>query len=177
MCVVSNTGRFKRVNQAFTSILGFTSKELHSLNLVGLVHPNDVRVTEAALERLQSGERIIHFENRLLCREKSYRLIAWTTAAHETNTNVIYAVGRDITEQRSLERGILQAADNEQRRIAHDLHDGLGQELAGLTMMAESLAKILAGRSSSESLLAKKIAIQLDASLQLTRSLLAAFGL
>jgi PAS domain S-box-containing protein len=52
----------------------------------------------------------------------------------------VYCAARDITERRRLERAVLQAADGEQRRLGHDLHDGLGQELTGLSMLASALA-------------------------------------
>jgi len=84
---------------------------------------------------------------------------------------MLFAIGRDITEQRALERSLLQIADNEQRRISHDLHDGLGQELAGTSMMARSLANKLKEKSQPESELATKIAKLLGDSLKLSRSL------
>src|SRR5262249_11839481 len=41
----------------------------------------------------------------------------------------------NAAEARELERRILEISDAEQRRIGHDLHDGLGQQLTGMTMM------------------------------------------
>jgi PAS domain S-box-containing protein len=35
----------------------------------------------------------------------------------------------DVTERKELERGILEAAERERRRLGQDLHDGLGQRL------------------------------------------------
>jgi PAS domain S-box-containing protein len=52
----------------------------------------------------------------------------------------VYCSARDITERRRLERAVLEAADSEQRRLGHDLHDGLGQELTGLSMLASAIA-------------------------------------
>ncbi|MDX2187833.1 MAG: response regulator [Opitutaceae bacterium] len=39
---------------------------------------------------------------------------------------------RDVSEERELARAIADASERERRRIAHDLHDGLGQEMAAL---------------------------------------------
>ncbi len=47
----------------------------------------------------------------------------------------------DITERRRLEAHILEASTNEQRRFALDLHDGLGQDLVGLSLLATAAAK------------------------------------
>ena len=56
---------------------------------------------------------------------------------------VIVAV-RDITERRRLEAELLEISDAEQRRIGHDLHDGLGQQLTGLEMQTFLLQDDLA---------------------------------
>jgi two-component system sensor histidine kinase UhpB len=49
-------------------------------------------------------------------------------------------------ERMRLECNLREAADDERRRLARELHDGLGQELTGLAMLADALAK-RAGRS------------------------------
>jgi PAS domain S-box-containing protein len=65
-----------------------------------------------------------------------------------------FCAARDITEQRRLERAVLEAADREQRRLGHDLHDGLGQELTGISMLAGALASAerKAGRPAADGL-------------------------
>ncbi len=46
----------------------------------------------------------------------------------------------DITERMHLEREVLEVSAREQQRIGQDLHDGLGQELTGVSLMLRSLA-------------------------------------
>lgn len=46
---------------------------------------------------------------------------------------------RDITERRELQRRILHAATDEQRRIGQELHDGIQQELTGLALFASAV--------------------------------------
>lgn len=46
---------------------------------------------------------------------------------------------RDITQGRRLEREVLEASEEERRRVALELHDGLGQLLAALSMQAQTL--------------------------------------
>ena len=48
-------------------------------------------------------------------------------------------VGRDVTELKLLGRQIRSIAEREQQRIGHDLHDGLGQELTGLSLLLKGL--------------------------------------
>jgi len=50
------------------------------------------------------------------------------------------AVVMDVTDRKMLERAIIDASNREQQRIGHDLHDGLGQELTGISLMLRSYA-------------------------------------
>lgn len=52
----------------------------------------------------------------------------------------------DVTEQRRLQREILEVSGREQRRIGQDLHDGLGQVLTGVTFLGQALGKKLQDR-------------------------------
>jgi PAS domain S-box-containing protein len=49
-------------------------------------------------------------------------------------------VCRDVTERLTLEHEILDAASREQAHLAHDLHDGLGQQLTGIALFIRGLA-------------------------------------
>jgi signal transduction histidine kinase len=44
-------------------------------------------------------------------------------------------------ERLDLERKVLEISDEERRRIGHDLHDGLGQHLTGISLLSASLAQ------------------------------------
>jgi signal transduction histidine kinase len=60
-------------------------------------------------------------------------------------------IGRDITEQKRLEREIIDISAREQERIGQDLHDGIGQKLTGAAFRARALEHKLALRSCAES--------------------------
>jgi PAS domain S-box-containing protein len=49
----------------------------------------------------------------------------------------------DVTERNELRRRLLETADVERRRLAHDLHDGLGQVLTGLSLGASTLRRVV----------------------------------
>lgn len=51
----------------------------------------------------------------------------------------VLCVYADLTDQRAVERRILDVVQRTQRRIGADLQDGLGQELAGIAMLLRSL--------------------------------------
>ena len=173
MCIADQDMKFRRVNRAFTDILGYSREELTGKSFRELVHPDDRTTVDSAFRRAHPDAKLIRFEIRFRCKNGAYRIVSWTSpiSDNEMDRETVFAVGRDVTEKRTLERRLLLIADEEQKRIAHDLHDGLGQELTGLAMMAESLTIDLQQKNLPESDLSNKIAIQLDSSLQLTRSL------
>jgi PAS domain S-box-containing protein len=91
-----------------------------------------------------NGERI-----RL---EISTRLIA-----HEGRQVEIEGIARDVTERHRLETEILEVSTREQRRIGHDLHDGVCQQLAGIAFLSEILADKLEEQGRPEAAEAHKI--------------------
>jgi signal transduction histidine kinase len=94
------------------------------------------------LQLLQSG--------RATQREWRVRdTIFYTPFTNPQNGSVetILAVALDITERVQLERQIAEAANLEQQRIARDLHDGLGQELTGISLSLSGISAHL--RSSA----------------------------
>jgi signal transduction histidine kinase len=78
---------------------------------------------------------------------------------------------RDITERKRLEREILEISDREQRRIGHDLHDGLCQHLAGIELMSQVLEQKLAPQSRDAAKRAGAIAKNVREAISQTRSL------
>ena len=65
---------------------------------------------------------------------------------------VITGIIRDISRRKNLEREVTEIAAAEQRRIGQELHDGVSQELTGLTMMATALRERLKDDAATESL-------------------------
>jgi two-component system sensor kinase FixL len=81
----------------------------------------------------------------------------------------VEGIARDITERRRLEREILEISNREQRRIGHDLHDGVCQQLAGLAFMTSSLAHLLKEKGEAEAAKAERIASLLNTVMNQTR--------
>ncbi len=57
---------------------------------------------------------------------------------------------RESAERQRMAREMLAVSDREQRRIGQDLHDGLGQLLAGMAFLSQALAQKLARQSIAE---------------------------
>jgi len=75
----------------------------------------------------------------------------------ERRDGEVEGMGRDITARRRLERELLEVSNREQRRIGHDLHDGVCQQLAGIAYLVDILGDKLQKKSEPESADAEKI--------------------
>lgn len=56
----------------------------------------------------------------------------------------------DITERKRVGLQIVEAIEREQRRIGHDLHDGVGQQITGLRFMSSALRRKLEEQKIAE---------------------------
>jgi signal transduction histidine kinase len=74
-------------------------------------------------------------------------------------------------ERLELERKVLEVGDDERRRIGHDLHDGLGQQLTGISLLSASLAQRIATGGSYSADDAEKISQLVTQSIGWTRDL------
>ena len=113
-CTAGFDGFFKTVNPACENILGFTSEELLSRPYLRFVHPDDCRATTTESGRLQRGEMTFAFENRYRCKDGSYKWILWNAVSVPAK-QIIYCVGREITERKF--------AEQEQKRLTTNLEN------------------------------------------------------
>lgn len=102
LCLVDRRGTLRWLNPAWERLLGWTSPQLRRADLLDFVHPADVDDTQAALEQLRGGRDEIRFENRLRCRDGSFRWLQWS--AVPVRHGALYGSARDITEQKLIER-------------------------------------------------------------------------
>jgi PAS domain S-box-containing protein len=80
-------------------------------------------------------------------------------------------LANDVTDRKRLEREILEISEREQRRIGQDLHDGLGQHLAGIELMSQVLEQNLGAKNRKEAARAGEIAGHVRDAISQTRSL------
>jgi len=78
---------------------------------------------------------------------------------------------QEITERSRLEKEVLEISTAEQRRIGQDLHDSVGQMLAGTAFMSTILEQKLAEKSLTEASNAAEISKLLKQALKQTRLL------
>jgi signal transduction histidine kinase len=63
-------------------------------------------------------------------------------------TERTFELRRELERTRALEREVAHIAEEERRRIGHELHDNLGQRLTGVSLSAEALAASLSTENS-----------------------------
>ncbi len=85
-----------------------------------------------------------------------------------SHTRLFAGVIMDLSEQQRLQREIMDVPVREQRRIGQELHDGIGQQLTGLGMLAASLVN---KASKPEHQLATQLASGIQETLSQVRKL------
>ena len=81
------------------------------------------------------------------------------------------ALTREIGERERLEKEILEISEREQRRIGHDLHDGLCQHLTATAMAGQVLGQKLAARSVPEAADAGELVRLIEDGIAMTRDM------
>ena len=136
-------------NEGMATTTGYGTSELVGKFLNIFEGPKTNReVMQKMRTALEQGDpfsaEVVHYK-----KDGSPYLVHWHISPVRDPSGLIthyVSVQREITEQRRLERELVEISDREQRRIGRDLHDGLGQTLTGLAFMAKSLERRLKNR-------------------------------
>ena len=161
-------------NQAAERMYGYTADEMIGRLLSVVVPPERMDEFERMLEHIQREESLQPFETVRVRKDGQRIAVSVTDSPLKDLAGRIMGfsdVGRDLGERKRLEGEILQASEREQRRIAEDLHDGLGQQLAGISCLSDTLKQNLAERASPDAATAARISKLLDSAVAQTRTL------
>ncbi len=97
-CIIGGDGTFRAVNPAFERMTGMPKSQIVKSNFLSLTHRADYERTKACVEKCATARHGMSFQNRFKCGDGSYRWVAWNSNPIPEE-GVIYAIGRDITEQ------------------------------------------------------------------------------
>ena len=141
--LVALDGRIEFTNPAFERLFGRKSEELVGFSVLELFNSRQVQAPSVVLEGLleqhgRSGKRDMLFRRRDGSQFAGEMLSAEIELSGQKR---ILFVVQDVSERKQLESEIIEIANRERRRLGADLHDGLGQELTGISLMLRSLAK------------------------------------
>jgi two-component system, NarL family, sensor histidine kinase UhpB len=147
MFLLTPEGVVQYANQPF---LGTPPAALEGHKLQSFLAPGDATRLAAALEHVRANAAPVQYQSTLRTagREVMYehRL---SPVAPSGVVAAITLVSVDVTERRQLEQAVLEASSREQHKLGSDLHDGLGQELTGLSLLIGSLVRRV-GREAPE---------------------------
>ncbi|WP_439504356.1 PAS domain S-box protein [Sediminibacterium sp.] len=95
-------GFVKKANPAAKDILEYDADEIINLPFTHFIHPDDEEITRIEADKLGKGQAVKYFENRLITKNGNVKWIAWTFTPSKED-NLIYGLGKDITEKKNLE--------------------------------------------------------------------------
>jgi PAS domain S-box-containing protein len=161
-------------NKGAELLLGYAAGEMIGKTVSVIFPPKQFEKARQIIRRVMQGESVEGYEtlrrhkNGTL-RQVSIKVSAVIDAAGKiTGMAAIY---RDITARKQLEKTVLEISADERRRIGHELHDGLGQHLAGIAFKTKVLEENLAADSSRLTGDAEKIVGLINDAIQQTRNL------
>jgi PAS domain S-box-containing protein len=152
-------GRITSINQSGERLLHRPRRQILSHNLLEFVASEQQSAARQWLDSVLKGAAAPTVEFDFTSASGQRVTLEISTRLIEQNGRLLEVEGsaRDITERKRLEREILEISNREQRRIGHDLHDGVCQQLAGIAFMTSNLADELEERGVRQSAQAEKI--------------------
>jgi len=165
-------------NRGAEHLLGYTADEAIGENFSIILPLEHVRESKEIIRKVLRGELVETYESVRqhkdgTLRDVSIRVSPVTNADGKVIS--IAAILRDIRARKQLEKIILEISSDERRRIGHELHDGLGQQLAGIAFKSKALQDGLAEHSSRFAADAKMIVGLINDAVQQTRRLARGF--
>jgi PAS domain S-box-containing protein len=159
--------RYEYVSERFHEYTGHAAASGHSVRWLDYVHPDDLDRTHGSWIQAVEAEGSYEAEYRLRSKDGSYRwfrsravpirdmegkIVKWYGTCSDIHDSKLLEqsirdsaselekmVDRRTDELRRLSVRLMTMQDQERRRLARDLHDGLGQELAVAKMVLDKM--------------------------------------
>ena len=162
------------VNPALKELTGYTFAEIQERRFINWIHPDDQERMLELWEGLYQGRGYSEVEFRLITRSGKIKWCSssWGPLLDEKGQQIgVQGRERDISERKQLEHEVLEIAANERRRIGHELHDGLGQYLAGIAFRAKALEQTLSAEGLLHAAEAHELATLISNAISQSRTL------
>ena len=98
IAIMDTRGRLKQFNPAWTTVLGWSSDEISSMNILNLIHPEDRQKTTELLRSVGSSNNLMTLTTRHSRKDGGYRIIRWSLIPF-LEKHLVFASGRDETER------------------------------------------------------------------------------
>ncbi len=153
------SGTITSINKTGERLLQRKRESLLSRNLIELMAEDQRAPARRWLNQVVEGAEVPTVEWDFLNASDQRVKLEISSRLIEQDGRVVEVEGiaRDITERRRLEREILEISTREQRRIGHDLHDGVCQQLAAIAYLVDILGDRLQEKKTPEAAEAERI--------------------
>lgn len=147
VCVAGRDGFFKKVNRAVIETFGYTEQELMAKPISYFMHPEDRELTLHKRSELFDGKALVNFQNRYVTRDGNIIWLHWTSI-YLDDSEVVFAIAKDITQQKKIELDIEEkykkfkglaahfktSMEEDRKYLARELHEELAQLASVLKM-------------------------------------------
>jgi PAS domain S-box-containing protein len=165
-------GRYIDVNPSFQRLFEYSRNEVvgHTSHEFELWVNRQDRATVIRLFRAHGA--VYDFEVRFQTKSGTIREVLLSVEQIELD-GVLCAlsIAHDVTERRQLERELIEISERERQRIGYDLHDTLGQHLAGIAFLSKVLEQRLTARHAAEATQAAQIVAFVNQAIEQARKL------
>ena len=146
-------GRITSINKAGERVLQRPREAILGKNLVEFLAEEQRGPARQWFEQVTQGVELSPTEWEFMSASgQRFRLELSARLVSQAGQNAeVESMARDITERKRLEREILEISNREQRRIGHDLHDGVCQQLAAIAYRMDIMADQLQEKGLTES--------------------------
>ncbi|MFW6065223.1 MAG: PAS domain S-box protein [Planctomycetota bacterium] len=145
------SGNYTFGNKAASRVTGYRLDQLMQMNLSQVVAPEYVSAVRRRLQARIEGRPLPQPFSFEVVRADGRRVpleLSTTGVYEEGKLTGVQGVARDVTERRRAERALqhahhklLTAREDERRRVARELHDSVGQQLAAMRLLLQSALK------------------------------------
>ncbi|WP_200240169.1 CheR family methyltransferase [Thiohalocapsa halophila] len=139
-------GHIQSFNAAAEAMFGYSADDISGTSVRKLLSATDAAQADPLVDREDRQPQLLN-GHRATGDDFPLEL----SARFDPTQNLWVLVGRDVTEWRRLERDVIDLSTRQQEELGREIHDGLGQELTALVMLAHSLRRQLDQHQAQQS--------------------------
>jgi len=149
--VLDKSNIIQYINEAGCKVMGYQREELIGKPWINsFIQKKDRKDIRSVFDQVMKGDIEVaeYYENNVITKGNELRTIEWRNTViydQDNQPSMSISSGIDITERKNLEKlkdiAMLEGIEEERKRIALELHDGLVQSLSAVSMNLNALEK------------------------------------
>lgn len=175
IAIAGTDGRFLMANPKYCRFLGYSENELLQLSVMDVTCPEDRAVGLEYMRQQLAGKIDTYtLEKRYLQKNGSSVWGNLTVSMLKNKDGLpIFYIGiiEDITLRKQLEQEVTEIGERQLRHIGMELHDNLGQQLTGISLLAKSLENSLGKKKLEEAQSVAALVANLNQAVATVRSM------